>query len=325
MSLSMILKSNNALALNPYAIMPPNKVLHGVCLNPEDPGFVEKLSNYSQIAGAKPRVITFFAHIYSKGVFLDWKYYGNLLKRVDDAGCIPFVKATTADWYKPTTKTSWAAQDILSGKYDIYFIEAADAAKKFGKPMFLSWNHEMNGDWYPWSELFAGDRELKTDWNAEKYVQVWRYIVNLYRQRGASNVIFCWAPDGLGRDMRGTKLTESWKYYWPGKEYVDCIAPSVYNNVDLNTFEKIIQSYPNKPIFLSEYGIATEKTKYYPNSYPGDTAWLNKFFEIIKKYRNRIVGISYFQWEPDYYIQRNSRVLSLYRANIKTDMFINGH
>ena len=257
-----------------------NKIFHGVCLNPESAAFVDNVNQYKKITGQKPAVITYFAHVWSKGKYLDWNYYGKLLYKVDSVGAIPFVKATTADWDK-TTGLWWLADDILSGKYDSYFIKAADAAKEFKKPMFVSWNHEMNGDWYPWSEAYSIKYPGTSDWTAAKYVKVWQYIVKIYRQRGANNVAFAWAPDVEGRSLYNYKANDSWKAYWPGDEYIDWITPSLYNNIDPFTLDSLANGNKGKPVMISEWGTCADRQKWYRPIYPGDAAWIKRFFEAV--------------------------------------------
>ena len=46
------------------------------------------------------------------------------------------------------TNTSLAS--IASGRYDSYWRSYANEVKTFGGRVILSFDHEMNGDWYPW-------------------------------------------------------------------------------------------------------------------------------------------------------------------------------
>ncbi len=300
-----------------------NKIYHGVCINPESAKFTENLDNYIKIIGHRPIVITYFAHVWNKGKYLDWTYYGELLNKVDSVGAIPFVKATTADWDKKSGLW-WSADDILLGKHDNYFIKAADTAKEFRKPMFLSWNHEMNGDWYPWAEAFAIKHPGKSDWTAEKYVKVWQHIVNIYRKQGAHNVAFAWSPDVDGREIGSYKASESWRAYWPGSDFVDWIAPSLYNNVDPIQLDSLVNSHKEKPIFISEWGTNSDRRKWYRPVYPGDAAWIKRFFEaVLNRYAN-VKGISYFQWEPAYYVQRDNAQVEVYRDNIGNSRIFHG-
>lgn len=314
--------NNNVTAQN-KVMLPAHRIYHGVCINPESSNFEENLANYTNLVGRRPAVVTFFAHVWNRGKFQDWKYFGKLLQKVDAAGAIPFVKATTADWDQKSG-LSWTADNILAGKYDTYFIEAATAAKEFGKPMLLSWNHEMNGDWYPWSEAFARKYPNKSDWTAEKYVKVWQHIVKIYRKQGASNVAFAWAPDVEGRKLGSYEAIESWKAYWPGGSYVDWITPSLYNNINPIQLDSIANANKEKPIYISEWGTCVNRRKWYRFIYPGDAEWIKQFFELMLNRYSNVKGMSYFQWEPAYYLQRDAGQTETYRHFIQNNRFVNG-
>ena len=58
----------------------------------------------------------------------------------------------------------------------------------WGKPLVLRFAHEMNGDWYPWSEGVNGNA-------AGQYVPAYRRVVSLFRSVGATNVTWVWSPN----------------------------------------------------------------------------------------------------------------------------------
>ncbi len=49
------------------------------------------------------------------------------------------------------TDTSFNLDKIISGKFDRQIDQFAGQCAKWGKPVFISFGHEMNGNWYPWS------------------------------------------------------------------------------------------------------------------------------------------------------------------------------
>ncbi|MFC3414497.1 glycosyl hydrolase [Algoriphagus hitonicola] len=77
-------------------------------------------------------------------------------------------------------------KDIASGLYDPYLIRWAKEAKNTQTTILLRMGHEMNDPYrYPW-----GPQNNQP----EDFVAAWRHVVNLFREQGADNVLWVWAP-----------------------------------------------------------------------------------------------------------------------------------
>ena len=125
---------------------------------------------------------------------------------------------------------------ILSGDDDAYLKEWARGAKTYGKAIYIRLMPEMNGNWVSWSG------------NGAKYIKTWRYIVDIFRDQGATNVKWIWAPNC----MDGPRDDPSYfmESYYPGKNYVDVIGLSGFN---WGNVEKIHIWRSYEDIFLSAY------------------------------------------------------------------------
>jgi hypothetical protein len=133
---------------------------------------------------------------------------------------------------------------IADGSYDVYLERFADQVATFGKPVVISFAHEMNGDWYSW-----GYQTTKP----ATYVAAWRHIVTVFRAQGADNVTWLWAvntpnyaPDRLCA-------------WWPGNKYVTWIGLDSYYEFPGNTFAKLfasavgqIRRCTSKPVLIAE-------------------------------------------------------------------------
>lgn len=307
----------------PLAPLEPQgkRIYHGVCINAENASeFPRRVHKYTEIAGHRPSVIVQFAHAYSTEKALDWDYYAPVLRTIDKEGAIPFLKATTQTWANP--QLFFKADDILAGKHDAFFIKAARVCKDFGKPMFVSWNHEMNGDWFSYSEARAANR-LESDWTAEKFAKVWRHIWTIFQEQGATNVAFAFAPNLVGRKLGPLDELHSWKAYWPGDKYVDWIAPSFYNEVSPEAMDALAAE-TNKPIFPSEWGMAKAREKWYRGGYPGDAVWMAKMMDYwMHRYPN-LKGSGYYHWEKNYMLGRTPEGAKPYADAMNDPMFIHG-
>jgi hypothetical protein len=298
-----------------------DKIYHGVLLNTDtQEGFEKRYTKYVAAAGKKPSMIGCFAPLWSKGEPLPIESILHRLKVIDSVpNVVPFLKLYTGDW-KPGGPFL-SADDILSGKEDGRWIRMAELSKEFGKPYLLSINHEMNGDWFQYSELYKGKNPA--GWTAEKFKLVWRHIHKIFRDNGADQVAFAWCPGAVGRKFGKYDSTNSYKAYYPGDDVVDWIGASFYNDVNHYALDNLAATYPNKPIVLAEWGTEPKRGEWYtPKPYPGDAEHMHRTFEFIKRYPN-MKAITYFYWGKDVDIERVPEQIEIYRKSIADPIFLN--
>jgi beta-mannanase len=189
-------------------------------------------------------------------------------------------------------------QDIISGKFDAYLTQYAQAVKANGQPLVIRLDHEMNGSWYNWSE---GTKQQNA---AGSYSAMWQHVWNIFQAQGANDdVIWDWSPtriDGLGNKAY---MEESYlKEYYPGDQYVDWVGMSGYYRDSSttptfsNTFDATLKQLrdiaPSKGVILSEIG-ATETGGSTTNGQKAQ--WITSLFNALAdpKY-SYIVGFNYF-------------------------------
>ncbi len=152
--------------------------------------------------------------------------------------------------------TWWGTKlsSITNGSSDQLIKSRAAAIKSFGKPVFLRWGAEMNGNWFAWSGSANGN-------NPSLFVAAWRRIHNLFRAAGVSNVAWVWAPNADSKPG-GTSLSSwnNWRHYYPGDAYVDWVGIDGYNwgsiyswQSPASIFDPIYRDYAaRKPIMIAE-------------------------------------------------------------------------
>jgi hypothetical protein len=194
---------------------------------------------------------------------------------------------------------------ILSGAYDWEIRRYAQNARNTGSPVMLDIMPEPNGNWYPWSGYFNG---ADTTWRygnqnvadgPEKYVDVYRHIVDLFKAEQADNVTFVFH---VVSDNMPNAEWNSMAAYYPGDNYVDWIGVSVYSAQSANDYwedfsESMDNAYPelaaislNKPLAVLEFGIVED-----PGRFSRKADWIIDAFATIKANRYpRIAGISYW-------------------------------
>lgn len=295
-----------------------DKIYHGALINTDTwTGFKQRYEQYVEVAGAKPTMLGTFLPIFSAGTESPENALPKRLRMIDSIpNTVPFVKLSTSDW--KTTGPFLKADDILSGKEDARFIRLAEQSKTFGKPCILSLNHEMNGNWFAYSELY---RRQPTDWTAEKYKLVWRHVRKIFKDQGATQVVFAWCPAANGVNYKQFDALNSYKAYYPGDDAVDWVGASFYNSRSQYALDNLAATYPNKPMILAEWGTEAPRSKWYtPPPYPGDAAWMNKTFEFMKRYPN-MKAITYFYWNKGVFIERVPEQVEIYRKWIRSPMY----
>jgi len=98
--------------------------------------------------------------------------------------------------------TSVPIADVSDGSSDAYLTSFAQAVAAFGHPVLLTFDHEMNGGWYPW-----GDTEI----TAAQWIAAWQHVTTLISSI-APNVSWVWAPN----TETGAAPVAN---YWPGNGY----------------------------------------------------------------------------------------------------------
>ena len=91
---------------------------------------------------------------------------------------------------------------------DDYLHGWAQAAARTGKPIFLRYASEMNGNWM----AYSGDPDL--------YIAKWRLVYNIMHEE-APNVIMIWCPYATPK--------ATIPMYYPGDEYVDWVGVNLYS------------------------------------------------------------------------------------------------
>ncbi|QOD05792.1 glycosyl hydrolase [Pseudarthrobacter sp. BIM B-2242] len=140
------------------------------------------------------------------------------LNKVISKGVTPMV--TLEPWFANpggTNQPNFKLSNIAAGGQDTYLNSVADQLLAAGSPhIFLRFAHEMNGNWYPWSEQVNGNQ-------AGDYVLAWRHVHDLFATRGVANMDWVWAPNVPSSTT--TKLAG----LYPGSAYVDYTGLDAFN------------------------------------------------------------------------------------------------
>jgi hypothetical protein len=188
------------------------------------------------------------------------------------------------------------AEDAVAGKYDTYLHAQAKAMAAWKHPLIVALNPEFNGTWSSWY-LPPAD-----------FVTLWRYIVDLFRKDGATNVGWCWTSNQLSQKKSGlTTAEDELPKYWPGADWVDFTGLDTYNGAGSrgnpwltfdqimtgqgltwlgNTYGALQQLGPNTPMIIGEFGCHTTG---------GDKAgWIRDAVTGVPSRYPQVMAISYY-------------------------------
>ncbi|MGB7588908.1 MAG: glycosyl hydrolase [Solirubrobacterales bacterium] len=121
-------------------------------------------------------------------------------------------------------------RSIAAGRYDAYIRRSAAEAVAWGRPILLRFAHEMNGNWYPWGNRDGNSPAL--------FVRTWRHVVRIFREAGATNVEWVWAPNvneqagpALSLPIVGGGPSHPYPFtaYYPGDRWVDWVGLDGFN------------------------------------------------------------------------------------------------
>ncbi|MEX2238535.1 MAG: glycosyl hydrolase [Dehalococcoidia bacterium] len=227
---------------------------------PGTPWDLDLLMNIPGLQARKPEAV----HWYAKWSSTSFDSCDHLFGEVSDLGAVPVLS-----WMPKHL----SLKSIPAGDWDSYISSWATGLKNYGKAVYLRVGHEMNIPRHPWSVGVNGN-------TGRDFVRAWRRTVSTFRERGATNVKFIWAPN------IGWSGTTPFSECYPGNDFVDWIGLDGYNGGSAldwggwQSFEKIfLPSYQllvgkGKPMAVTEVG-CVEKG--------GNKAqWIKDMFAAIK-------------------------------------------
>ena len=194
------------------------------------PGSYAGVTAFTTATGIKPDLVPYYSG------WLEPFQVGFAMTAADN-GAVPLVQMDPDD-------VSVAA--IASGKFDAYLSDFAEAVRAFRHPVILSFGHEMNGNWYSWSNQHTPPAV---------FVAAWRHIVTLFRAQGARNVTWLWAVNAIS-SQDDVPSPRAW---WPGKSYVTWVGIDGYYLRPSSTFAVLfgptiaaVRALTRDPILISE-------------------------------------------------------------------------
>jgi hypothetical protein len=266
---------------------------------------VRAISEYEELSGRSAVIVSF-------AWFFDWEFPTEMCEKISKLGKIPHLGVTTAQ-IKPS--------DIVQGGAENKIAEWAKEAKKYGKPIFFRFLAEMNGNHNIYSEAFDPSQ------THQMYIEAWRHVVNGFREVGAENIIWVWAPAAV--DVGDIHWTD----YYPGDVYVDWVGMSVYsflgNGDPQSQIMGIYNDYADrKPIMIAESAAGdadNNPERYRPGNryYDNPEKWIHRYFDTLEEKAPRVKAFVWFNMDSErvWKIQESPRKIAAYKFRLQKERY----
>jgi hypothetical protein len=270
---------------------------------PSLPWSFRDIDAFSDLVGTSPAIAHWFQ---DWNMEFDTAYMDAALSR----GQMPLLTWEPWRFGAGLDQPEYALKRIVAGDHDAYVRDWARAAARWGKPFFVRFAHEMNGDWTTWSPGITGNTN-------REFVAAWRRVHGIFHQVGATNVRWVWSP------VAHSEEHTPYGRVYPGDAYVDWFGISGYNwgntrewsrwqsfsEIFGASYRKMKSIAPEKPIMIAEVGCAEQG---------GDKAsWIRSAY--LEEIPGKFPGIKAVSWfdankENDWRVNSSPGSLKAYKA-----------
>ncbi len=323
-------------------LLPPAYGVYHSCYpdfsDSEDSVNLPAILNFEALAG-KEVTWVYFSNNWWKGV----KFPKEEVELIHSLGKIPHIRMMPrSNDVGNAGDPVFPLQNIIDGDFDAALTQWAIDARETMIPLNLEFGVEVNGNWFPWNGSWNGDGDTNGYGNlyepdgTERFKDAYRHIIKIFRENHVDNATWFFH---VNYDSSPNIAWNAMKEYYPGDDYIDWIAISVYGIQEPNsteewkTFEQILDAAydeftaisPNKPLSVNEFGVCEAPAL-------GNKAnWITNALQVIRsgKYP-RIKAISYWNevWQnddgsiSDLRINSDTDALNAYKTNIADNFFV---
>jgi hypothetical protein len=133
-------------------------------------------------------------------------------------GAIPMLNWSSMSSPLFVREPGFTLAKVIRGDLDAYIRSFALGARDWGRPFFLRFDWEMNGDWFPWGEGGNGNQRGQS-------AAAWRHVHDIFASVGATNVTWVWCPS-----VTTAHTIMDLSELYPGDGYVDWTCLDGYNS-----------------------------------------------------------------------------------------------
>ncbi len=202
-----------------------------------------------------------------------------------------------------------ALDGVIQGTYDNNIDKLSEWLKKIKRPVYLRIGYEFDFN--------------QNNYNPEKYIKAYQYIVNYLRNKHIKNVAYVWHSKALST----VNPVMNW---YPGDEYVDWFGISYFNlrTKQMDYFSDLAKKH-NKPLMIAESTPQGVGTHYANHAWE---RWFNPFFKFIEEKNVKLVSYINSNWEEmpmwkgqgwgDARVEANEKIKNWWIEEIKNEKYL---
>ncbi|HWD63601.1 MAG TPA: glycosyl hydrolase [Solirubrobacteraceae bacterium] len=278
------------------------------------------IRSFDHTMGKSVSVVSFglpFEHCGRRGCG-HYRFPAYLMTKIRSHGAIPVINWSSMSIPWKVVEPRFTLRAIIRGRFDGYIKSFARAARRWGKPFFLRFDWEMNGNWFPWGVGINGN-------HASEFVAAWRHVHHLFSEVHSHNARWLWCPN-VGH-------WASLYSVYPGSGYVDWTCLDGYNwgttgggspgalrggfrqfsTIYSAAYHTVVNHIaPRKPMMLGEVA---------SNDHGGnEAAWITEMFRELPTQYPDIRGLMWYQVSDrwDFPLRRHTAAAQAFSTAIKS-------
>ena len=273
--------------------------------------------------------------------YFDQAYPADKVTAAWQHGALPVITwmSAPAGFASRSDLSAYSLASITAGKHDGYLRAWAARIAVARLPVVIRFDHESNGNWYPWS--VGWHSKGISDNTPARYRAAWQHVWNIFQAMGANTyTIWAYVPtriDTLGtygsgyRDQRALVAAA-----YPGNHYVDWVGVDgyQYDPSESTTYSQTfsasfaaLSAVTSKPILVAEMGAAEDgpagvKPRWIAQTYAGLAADPRVVGACY--FDNDVAGVHYINGAPvhtNWKFTSSSRALAAFRAGVADGAF----
>lgn len=247
-------------------------LVHGAHYGLSDPPWdMTALSTFESHAGKAVSILRYGNALRSSGTIVPFDTVA--ANNTRNHGAYPLIDFWLWNLGDGATQPNYSNAQVTAGTHDAAIRQWAQQVKAWGHPVFLRFQGECNGWWYPWGTGKLSSGQIVNGNTVASFVPMWRHVHDLFAEEGVTNVTWIWSVNYMSDDGRYPSLAA----IYPGDAYVDWVGISVYNlasngaNMSFeqllrgknattpvtwmrDTYGELLSVAPNKPWMITEMG-----------------------------------------------------------------------
>jgi hypothetical protein len=160
------------------------------------------------------------------------------------------------------TATAVSLSSVIAGNSDTYLTNYASSIASTDRHVYLTFDHEMNGSWYPW-DWYSGNAQFTSQTQQQQlWIQAWNHITSKINANttAKSLITWVWAPN---IEQGGTSVKAYWtngsytisNVNWVGLDGYYANTGTTWGNRFTASYKDVESVSHSKPFMVSETGI----------------------------------------------------------------------